>query len=190
MTANQNKKLIFFAGIAVFSFLARLIPHLPNFTPVGALFLFAGIYFKKTYSFLLPLLVMLVSDFFIGLYDAKLMAVVYFSFLLMGLTGLLIRNKSFRSIAIGTLAASFVFFLVTNFAVWQLNSWYPESLNGLILSYALAIPFFKNSLMGDLFFVSIFCLLYELIFGKELNKVFNINNLNKIYGYQAPNNSN
>lgn len=46
--------------------------------------------------------------------------------------------------------ASFTFFLVSNFGVWYY--WYPHTVSGLLTCYALAVPFYKNTLIGDLLF--------------------------------------
>ena len=71
-------------------------------------------------------------------------------------------NKNVLSIALGTLGGSIIFFLTTNFAVWLFSDWYAENLSGLIMSYTLALPFFRNSLMGDIFYTAVFFGLYEL----------------------------
>lgn len=141
----------------------RLFPHPPNFAPVAAISLFSGFYFRR-YFILIPMLIMLISDIFIGFYDWKLMAVVYFSFALVGLLGILMRkNKSMVSLLICTLAGSFLFFILTNFAVWAFSPWYPHNWPGLMSCYAMAIPFFKNTILGDLFYSSAIFGCYEIL---------------------------
>ena len=54
----------------------RLLPHPPNFTPVAAIALFGGIYLSKRIAFSLPLIIMFISDIFIGSYEPKLMIFV------------------------------------------------------------------------------------------------------------------
>jgi hypothetical protein len=142
----------------------RLIPHAPNFTPVGALCLFVGMYLAKTskWFLLLPLGVMFLADLIIGFYDLRLMVVVYVSFLLYGVFGLLIlKKKSIKTIALATMAGSFLFYLATNFAVWALTPFYEPNLSGLMLSYAMALPFLKYTLLGDIFFMGVFVGTYE-----------------------------
>ena len=160
----MKMKPIYFAfGFLVFSVVMRLTPHLPNMAPIGALALFSGVYLKRRYGFLVPVLALLASDLFIGFYDLRLMAVVYGSFALAAVIGWLVRkNKNVLSIALGTLGGSIIFFLTTNFAVWLFSDWYAENLSGLIMSYTLALPFFRNSLMGDIFYTAVFFGLYEL----------------------------
>ena len=141
----------------------RIFPHPPNFAPVAAIALFSGFFFRR-YFILIPLAIMLVSDIFIGFYDWKLMAVVYFSFALIGLMGILIRkNKSVLSLVGYSLFGSLLFFILTNFAVWFFASWYSHDFKGLTECYSMAIPFFKNTLAGDLFYTSIVFGAYELL---------------------------
>lgn len=141
----------------------RLIPHAPNIAPIGALMLFGGTYLPKR-IFWLPILALLISDYFIGFYGMD-MFYVYGSFLITGLIGLWIRNhKHPRFILGGALFSSILFFLITNFGVWAPpNKWYPHTLDGLIQSYTMAIPFFRNSLIGDLGYTIILFGGYELV---------------------------
>ena len=53
------------------------------------------------------------------------------------------------------LAASILFFVVTNFGVWALDSLYPRTLEGLVICYVAAIPFFANTLAGTLFYTAV-----------------------------------
>ncbi|OHA72448.1 MAG: hypothetical protein A3A27_01900, partial [Candidatus Wildermuthbacteria bacterium RIFCSPLOWO2_01_FULL_47_18] len=148
----------FLSSIAVLSFGARLLPHLPNFTPIGALALFAGAYLarKHWWGLLLPLFIMFVSDLFIGFYDVKLMAVVYGSFLLYAFIGRVLPKQNSLLVFGGALGGAVFFYLATNFAVWMFSPWYVKSVEGLMLSYTLALPFFRATLFGDLFFTGVF----------------------------------
>ncbi|MCX6763739.1 MAG: hypothetical protein NTZ97_03360 [Candidatus Moranbacteria bacterium] len=141
----------------------RLFPHPPNFAPVAAISLFSGFYFRRYFIFI-PVVIMLVSDIFIGFYDWKLMAVVYFSFILVCFIGILMRkNKSVLSLIGYSLTGSILFFLLTNFAVWFFASWYPHNFQGLTECYLMAIPFFKNTIAGDLFYASVIFGCYEIL---------------------------
>lgn len=159
------KKIISWLAIVfiVFGATLRFAPHFPNFTPIAAMALFGGVYLNKKYALVLPILAMLISDYFIGLYDIKLMAGVYLSFILVGLIGLFIKkHKNIGTIIGGTLLGSVLFFVITNFAVWIFYNWYPHTLTGLGQCFAMAIPFFRGTLMGDLFYVAILFGTYEL----------------------------
>lgn len=142
----------------------RILPHQPNFTPLAAMALFGGVYFSRRLALIIPMAAMFVSDIFIGFYDIRLMLFVYASFLLCVLLGFwLKKNKKWYTV-IGTAAAgSLLFFLITNFAVWFLTPWYEKSLAGIIQCYFMALPFFRNTLSGDLFYVTVLFGTYELI---------------------------
>jgi hypothetical protein len=140
----------------------RLLPHLPNFTPIAGLALFGGAYLNRRYAIILPVVAMFISDIFIGFYSPVVMLSVYGSFVLTGLIGLwLARRKSATNVIFAAASSSVLFFLVTNFAVWF--AWYPKNLAGLISCYTLAIPFFRNTLLGDLFYTGVFFGGYELV---------------------------
>lgn len=142
----------------------RLIPHPPNFVPIAAIALFAGVYFSKRTALLLPIAAMVISDIFIGYYEISLMVVVYGSFLLYVLLGFwLKKNKKWYTIGGSTILGAVLFFLITNFAVWILTPWYAKTLSGLIQCYFMALPFFRNTLLGDFFYVSAFFGIYELV---------------------------
>ena len=160
---NTKFLLIFLIFTALLSVAARLLPHPPNFAPVAALALFAGAYASRTskWYLLLPVGVMFVSDLFVGFYEPRTMAVVYASFFAIGLIGFLVQKYKSATMRVGaitlaTLTGSILFYLTTNFAVWAFSGMYAPTLDGLFLSYYMAIPFFKFTLLGDLFYVSLF----------------------------------
>lgn len=132
----------------------RLLPHLPNFAPIAAIALFGGVYLNKKYALILPLVAMLVSDIFIGFYSPCIMISVYGSFLIIGLIGLWLKNNKTLSNVIGaSLSGSILFFLLTNFAMWVIpHSLYPHSLQGLLNCYTMGLPFFRGTILGDLFY--------------------------------------
>ncbi len=140
---------------------ARLLPHLPNFTPIAATALFGGVYLKKRYALIIPLAAMFISDIFIGFHS--MMPYVYGSFVLTGLIGMWLRtHKNVQNVAAGALISSILFFLITNFGVWA-GGMYARDLSGLLESYVMAIPFFKNTILGDLFYTGAFFGAYELV---------------------------
>ncbi len=158
------KKYLIPILLIILGFSARLLPHPANFAPIGAMALFAALYLPKRYTLVIPLVAMFISDIFIGFYSLPIMLSVYIGFILMGLIGLLVkRNKSFSTILGGTLVGSILFFLLTNFAVWAFGTMYVHTFSGLMQSYMMAIPFFKNSLLGDLFYCGIMVGGYEFI---------------------------
>lgn len=162
----SQRFLIIFLLLAVgLSVGVRLLPHPPNFTPIAALALFAGVYaarISKWYLFV-PLFAMALSDVLIGTYEWKIMAVVYGSFFVVGLIGLLAaKRKNTGTVILGALGGSMLFYIATNFAVWAFTPMYPATLEGLAMSYAMALPFFRNMVLGDLFYTGLFFGAYEL----------------------------
>lgn len=135
-----------------FAALARLIPHPPNFTPVGAMALFGGACLAdRRLALLLPLAALFLSDLFIGLH--VLIPVVYGSFALNVLLGRWLRSRrTVANTAAVTLAGSIQFFVVTNFACWLL--YYPHTVEGFAACYVAAVPFFQNTLLGDAVFAT------------------------------------
>ena len=163
------RSLTRFKILMIFSFifgcaLLRLMPHPWNFTPIAAMALFGGTYLNRKYALIVPLAAILVSDYFIGFYEWRLMAAVYGSFLLIGLIGCwLKKHKTLFTVFGASLTGSILFFLITNFAVWAFSSWYTKDFSGLIYCYTMALPFFRNTLMGDLFYVGALFGAYETV---------------------------
>ncbi len=158
-----NPKIIIFLILIALGVTLRLLPHPWNFTPIVAITLFSGVYLGKKYAFSVPILAMLFSDIFLGFYEWKLMLSVYGSFALISLIGLIIKKrKSMGIVLLGSFSASILFFLITNFSVWAFAPWYAKTFSGLVQCYIMAIPFFKNTLLGDLFYVTVFFGVYEI----------------------------
>lgn len=144
--------------------LLRFLPHPPNFAPIAAIALFSGTYLSFRKALIIPVLAMLISDVFIGFYSPFIMVSVYLSFAAAGVIGMWVKNnKNFPNIIGGSLLASTLFFLVTNAAVWAFGTMYVKNLGGLLQSYYMGLPFFRYTLLGDLFYVSLFFGVYETI---------------------------
>ncbi len=163
--ANKHilKKLINPVSFILLGALARLIPHVPNFTPVGAMALFGGTYLSKRQAFIVPLLIMFLSDMFIGFDSIQMRIFVYASFLITVFIGRFVKkNLNYKNIILASFASSVVFFVVTNFAVWAFTPLYLKNINGLIECFIMALPFFRNTLLGDLFYTGIIFASYRL----------------------------
>lgn len=147
--------------------LTRLLPHPPNFASIGALALFAGYSMRSSKGFLVPLGALLLSDVVghvmrvpgMGFYSPMMMLAVYGAFAAVVGVGRLTRSASGsrRSllnvgvIAGGSVAGATTFFLISNFGVF-LGGGYGMTPSGLLACYVAALPFFLNTLAGDLFF--------------------------------------
>ncbi len=128
----------------------RLLPHPSNFTPIGALALFAGAYFDdKRWAFIVPLGAMFLSDLLIGFHSQ--MPLVYGAFAVIVAMGFWLKEKkSAANIAGASLVAASFFFVVSNFSVWLFDGLYPLTLQGLVSCYIAAIPFFQNTVAATL----------------------------------------
>ena len=137
---NKN---VFLVSLIFFAILSRFLPHPPNFTPIAAIALLSSKGFTNRWVvFLIPIVSLFISDLFIGLHAT--IPFVYISFILIALLGLYVKKINIVSV----LLSSTIFFLVSNFGVWLL--YYPISTEGLVQCYTLALPFFLNTVLGDL----------------------------------------
>lgn len=152
----------------------RLLPHPPNFTPIAALAIFGGVYLSKRSALLLPILLMIISDYlllyinpyrypffkfdylypFTALFHSTT-AFVWGSLIISGLIGFIIKKHlQPKFVLAAAILASVQFFVITNFGVWLTSNLYPHNFTGLAECFIAAIPFFKNTLVGDLFFTA------------------------------------
>ena len=156
MISTRTSALIL---IVVATAATRLLPHLPNMTPLTALALFGGACFAdRRLGFALPLLALALSDLALAaifgwqamITDAHV-EVQYLAFALVTASGFLLRGRrTVTSVAGGTLLGSTIFFVVSNFGVWALGTMYPRTGEGLLACYVAGIPFFGNALLGDI----------------------------------------
>lgn len=164
MKLIRPRSIILVALLVLLCVVARLAPHLPNFTPVAAVALFAGARIRNRFAAaLVPFCAMALSDLVIGGYEWKLMMVVYAALLFPVLLRPLLRGsyKPAR-LLLASGISSLVFFLSTNFAVWYLGGWYSSGFSGLSACYIAAVPFLKYNLLGDLFWSVTLFAGYEL----------------------------
>jgi len=153
----KYQKILILLSFLIIGFIFRLSDHPANFSPILSLALVAVYFFSKRISLALLFGMMFLSDLFLGFYDWHLMAVVYGSLAIAGLLGYFLKNKlTIGRVAIVSLSGSLLFFFLTNLAVWAFSSWYSADINGLIACFVSGVPFFKNTLLGDLFFSGIF----------------------------------
>jgi hypothetical protein len=155
--------IIFITFLIIFGIVFRFLPHPPNFAPIAAIGLFSGFFIKRKAVLFIPLGAMMISDFFIGSYQPSIMLSVYLSFALIALIGYFNRHRLNANTVIGSsLIGSVLFFLLTNLAVWKFSGLYPLNLEGLTSCFYLALPFFRNTLAGDLFFTGVFFSAWQL----------------------------
>lgn len=169
-TLNVRWGVVFL--IVLCTLLSRLVApatginELYNFSPLGATALFGAAYFSRPWmAFAAPLLSLWLSNllldnlFFSQYYDGFSWFSnweVYAAFALIIVLGkyLLVKVSVARVLA-ASLSSSALFFLLTNFAVWQSGTLYEPDSSGLFACYTAALPFFKNTLQSDLLFSGI-----------------------------------
>lgn len=158
----KNEKIIsilVFLTLVTVAVMTRTTSHLWNLTAVGAVSLFAGAYFtKKWVAVLVPMLALMISDLVIG-FDRQSMS-VYLAYAVIVALGFFLQISSARlKVLAFSLLGSILFFLITNFTFWYAESLYPHNFAGLMQSYTMGLPFFRNQLLGDIGFTFV---LFEL----------------------------
>lgn len=174
----KNKIYLRFSVITLLILLAalsRLIPHPANFAPIGGMALFGAAYYsRRMWAFAIPVVSMWISDLvlnnvvygayfdrFVWFYDGAWFT--YGAFVLIALMGIFtLRKIKVPNLLFSALGASVIFFLVSNFGVWFSGTMYPKDFGGLIACYTAGIPFFKNTVMGDLFYTALLFSVFEL----------------------------
>lgn len=144
MKKERNKNILV-ASIIILAILSRLVPHPPNFAPITGIALFSSKKLNnKLFSVFLPIIPLFISDLFIGISFINIF--VYLSFILIYFLGSISPKIDAKTVFL----SSVMFFILTNLGVWYLG--YPKNMEGLISCFTLAIPFFVNTILGDLFY--------------------------------------
>jgi hypothetical protein len=151
MTSNQARLAALLSAIVAAAAL-RLVPHPPNFSPIDAMALFSGAYLgRRAIAFVAPLAALLLSDLVLGFYHG--VATVYATVALIVVIGWWLSSRPTPlRIGAAAIASSVTFFVITNFGMWLFSGFYPVTYAGLVACYTAAIPFFQNTVAGDLFY--------------------------------------
>ncbi len=161
---NSNNKFTQYAGIIsviIIATILRLIPHPVNFSPITAMALFSGVYIaRRSLALGIPLVVLLLSDLFLGFHDQML--AVYLPFALVTCLGFIVAPRirstgATTPIGVGLLSisGSLLFFISSNFFVWLQSGMYPRNFAGLVTCFISALPFLQNEFAGDLFYSTV-----------------------------------
>ena len=166
--APSRKSFIVVALLILLAAASRLLPHWPNFGPVGAMALFgAAVFTRRWMAWLVPFAALYLSDLALNnlvysqYYDGFYWGFniwVYAGFLITVLLGFgLLRDRELSWLRLGgaTVGGTLVFFLLTNFGVWIGSAMYPQTGTGLLAAYAAGLPFLLNSLAGNVFFAGL-----------------------------------
>ena len=176
MITNTNKQhTILIIALIVVAATYRILPfHIWNVAPIGAIALFGGAKLKNNWqAVFIPLMALFLGDLFLNNVTYKALnpnftlfysgAIwIYASFALIALIGIVFLKKiSAKNVLLASLAGSVLFFVISNFGVWIGSTMYPHNFAGLLTCYVAAVPFFVNTLAGDLLFSAILFGVYE-----------------------------
>ena len=146
---------------------SRLIPHPSNFTPILAVGIFSGFYFRSfVLSFFVVIVSMFIGDLLLGFHNT--MFFTYASLILVILIGSLIKNFKFKEILFSGIAGSLCFFIITNFGAWLTLEIYEKNINGLIAAYNMATPFFHNTLISTFFYLILIKIIFYFAVKKRI----------------------
>ena len=163
------KKEIFPISLILILVLARLIPHPSNFSPMLAVGIFSGFYFRQFYlGLFIVIFSMFIGDLFLGFHST--MFFTYISLAVAVLIGLYVKHFKFTEILLSGLASSVCFFIITNFGAWLTLEMYTKNFAGLLQSYGMAIPFFHNTLTSTFVYLFVLKLLFDLAVKKKIFK--------------------
>ncbi|MDA0284288.1 MAG: hypothetical protein O3B13_06685 [Planctomycetota bacterium] len=162
----RQPRFLILTALVLLAALCRLFDGFQNIAPIGAIALFGGACFhSRKAAFMVPLSALLLSDVLLNLtrhsnqwFEAwQTTSFTYLAFALVVGLGLALRSHTRSAFAVmtGSVAASLIFFFVTNFGWWLTMGFHPLSFAGLAECYALALPFFRNTIASDLFFNSL-----------------------------------
>jgi hypothetical protein len=158
--------------LTVVAALLRLVPHPPNFAPVGSVALFGGAKLRGWQAYAVPILIMLLTDPLRSWMEGGFAPyswgtpIIYGSILIYALLGRWLLRGNTSPVRIGSVAflGSLQFFLVTNFFVWwNAVSLYPHTFAGLATCYTAALPFFGRTLLSDLIYSGVLFSAYALL---------------------------
>jgi len=144
-----------------------------NIAPLAAMALIGGMYLGRRFALWVPLAVLVFTDLILNVqmgYPALYWprAFDYGAFLLVGLLGLWARERKLGVKIGAALATPFLFFLISNFAVWLFgmnleNAPYAKTFSGLAECYAAGLPFLRGTVIGDWAFMAVFMLTAVLV---------------------------
>lgn len=168
MDKNAGVRNAVVIGMIVLAFVSRLLPHPDNFSPVASIALFGAAFFSRKYlAYILPLVAMFLSDLLVNniiyaqwygefRWFTPGFASIYGSFLLITLMGSTVLKKvSLPRVLGSSVGASIIFFLITNLGFWYAGELYPITWEGMLMSYTAALPFFDNTLAGNLVYSTV-----------------------------------
>lgn len=151
---------------SIIAILGRILPHLPNATPLTALSLFSGVFLTRPKAMIVTIVTLMLSDSILAyLYHYSIFGswsiFTYSGFLFITLMGCYLSyNTSLIKYLTTVSVLSIIYWLWTNFGVWLVSGMYTHTMSGFLTCYTTALPFLRNALFGDLIWVFV---LYHLM---------------------------
>ena len=171
MFQRSTSNIILALFLIGFAIAFRVIPHPANFAPVGAIALMGGLLMARQYAIWLPVAIMAFSDLIIGTHPLILWTWGSFALIaLLSSTFLRERNIGAPGIVAAALSGGLLFFFVTNFGVWLQSGMYAHTWEGLVQCYVNALPFLRNTLLGDVFFSTSMYAIYIAVKGTDFKR--------------------
>lgn len=164
-TRSITSNVVVVSLLVILAAASRLLPHAPGFVAVTGASMFAGWYLRRgSMAFLVPLVILSVSDLVLGFYQPLLMLAVYAVAIAPVMMGRLLRgNATPLRLTASALCCSVLSLVTINFFVWLTSAWYAKTATGLLECYVAALPFFKYRLAGDCCSVAICFGIYALV---------------------------
>jgi hypothetical protein len=138
----------------------KMDPHPWMFTPVTASLLFFGARGPRK-QWWIPIALFVAADVVLTkfAYDYPMkwdQLVIWAWYAAVVWLGTRLRENSKPLPVLGAaLTGSVSFFVLSNLGVWLSTTLYPRTVEGLITCYAMAIPFFRKAVTGDLLFTAL-----------------------------------
>jgi hypothetical protein len=179
--SSKVKDILLITSYILLGVLTRTVWHVaPNVEFVTALSI-AGAYFvRRKYSFSIPLGIMVITDFILG--NSPVFLFTWSAFGVAHLAGKILSSKrvenilrklpnTFRMILLSETAGlvfTLFFYLWTNFGVVVVSNLYPKTLEGVLLSYKMGLPFLLPQLIGNLIIVPAVFVLTEIVYSGKV----------------------
>ncbi len=152
---DKKYLLILFILFVFIGVISRIVDHIPNFTPIVGIALFLSYISNYKISSIFVICTLFISNLILGYEFDNVQLSVYLGLIIPSLLGQFLNKKTgflkYYNIFWMSLFSSTFFYLITNFAVWLWSGMYTNDFQGLMLCYIMAIPFYKNTILGDLF---------------------------------------
>ncbi len=178
---NKNKNIFIIIGIILVAAFSRLIPHPLNFAPLAGMALFGGYYFEKKWQSYFTIAAswwlsdLVLNNLIYSRYFTKFtwlstsyITIAISLFVIILIAKWLIKKIDIQSVGLASLLSSIAFFLITNFGAFL--ELYPKTANGLVAAYMAGLPYFKNTILGDLVYSAIIFGIYQLFFSEKFSR--------------------